>query len=215
MKTIPLRYNISNLRQLTGCLSNNSRDLRIHVTEFYNQITLRGLRISVDHTILGTLFACVLDAEGDVVTEYDSGEQKPEITVEQILKEIEKYGFYVSFNPKEHLKGSQIQYLMTVGKLGFNKIRVITIWDAPIGVKEFKWYVVVFKSKALPGWLNNAYSPSRKEFEKALTDGVAINITDICECHKYRWDWLDYVGNVDDIILDNAGDNYGSEYRRS
>ena len=215
MKTIPLRYNISNLRQLTGCLSNNSRDLSIHVTEFYNQLSVRGLRISVDHTVLGTLFACLLDADGDCITYYEPGKKKPELTVDQILSELEKFGFYVTFNPKANLKGSQVQYLMTVGKLGYNKIRVITIWDSPIGVKTFKWYVVVFKSKYLPGWLNNAYSPSIKEFQNALMDGHAINITDICECHKYRWDWLDYVGNVDDITLDNAGDNYGSKYRRS
>lgn len=215
MNPMPLRYNISNLRQLTGCLSNNSRDLSIHVTEFYNQPTIRGLRISVEHTIMGTLFACVIDASGKLITDYGNQGQFHEFTVEDILGELEKYGFYVTYNPRYNLKGTQIEYLMTINKLGYDKIRVLDVWNAPIGVKESKWYVVVFRSKAHPDWLNNAFSPSEKEFKQALVDGTAINITDICECHKYNWSWLDYVGNIDDILLDNAGDDYVSEYRRS
>lgn len=215
METMPLRYNISNLRQLTGCKSNNSRDLVISVTEFYNNFPFRGLRISVNHPVLGVLFACVVNARGDLVTDYNEQNMKHEFTIEEILEELHKYGFYVTYNPRENLKSKQIEYLMTVDKLGFDKIRVVNVWDAPIGTKEYDWYVVVFRSKKLPTWLINSYSPSKKEFNKALVEGSALNITQLCECHRFRWDWLDYVGNVKDIILDNAGDDAMSEYMRS
>jgi len=215
LKQLPLRYNISNWRQLSGCLSNNSRNLSIHVTEFYNQTPLNGLRISVDHSVLGTLFACVVNARGDIVTCYDEQAMMHEFTTQEILEELHKYGFFVTFNPRENLKGNQIQFLMTVNQIGYDKIRVMYVYNTDTGVKLSKWYVVVFKSKHHPMWLDNTYSCSEKEFKEALAKGTAMNITDICECHKYRWDWLDYVGNIDDIILDNAGDDYVSEYSRS
>lgn len=215
MNQTPLRYRISNLRQLTGCLSNNSRELAIHVTEFYNNYPFRGLRISVDHEVLGSLFACVINARGDIVTNYKEQAMMHEFTVDEILSEIEKYGFYVTYDPKSNLDGNQIQYLMNINQFGYDKIRVMYVWDAPIGVKETNWYVVAFRSKKHPSWLNNSYSASKSEFNKALLDGSAMNITELCECHKFRWDWLDYVANIDDIILDNSGDDYVSQYRRS
>ena len=215
MNPMPLRYNISNVRQLTGCLSNNSRDLHIHVTEFYNQFPFRGLRISVDHDVLGTLFAYTIGARGDIVTDYGQEQDKHEFAISEILSEIEKYGFFVTYNPRENLKGDQVEYLMTVNGLGYDKIRVIHTWEAPLGVKEYKWHVVAFKSKYHTKWLNNTYQPSTKEFQDSLLEGTAMNISAICKSKKFRWDWLDYVANINDIVLDNAGDDHVSEYYRS
>jgi len=214
MKKMPLRYNISSWRQLPQCLSNNSRKLHLHITDFIQSNDLRGLRIAVDHDMYGTLFACCVNARGSLVTRSNNGPAELlddpisyELTTEQILKELHKYGFEVTYNPRENLPGKQIRYLMTLEQLHYDKIRVMATWTAPNGTKEFKVKVVAFQAKYHKYWLNNGYSPSEKEFTKALLDGTAINLTEVSETEHYRWDWLDYVANINDIIKDNAGDD--------
>lgn len=202
----PLRFKISSWRQLVGCVSNNNCDLHIHVTDFYNNDILRGFRISVDHDSFGTVFACVLQARGTMITETaEYGES--ELSADSIIAELAKYGFLVTYAPNENLSSGQLEYLMTLKNLGYDKIRIINPWTSANGEKEFEPKVVAFQSSPLGDWLNNAYSPYIDEFTKALLDGTAVNLTYISKTKKYRWDWLkDFVGNIDDIIQDNADD---------
>ena len=213
MNQMPLQYRISIWRQAKECLSNNSQKLHIHTTDFISNDKLQGFRISVDHEIFGTLFACVLNARGLIVSDLDATDpllEDPiyyELSTQQILQELRKYGFWIEYNPREALPGDQLDYLMTLKGLNYDKIRVMNTWTAPRGVKEFKTNIVVFNSTKHRYWLNNDYAPSEKEFTQALLDGSAANLTEICKTKKFRWDWLDYVANIDDIIRDNAGDN--------
>ena len=207
----PLRYNISSWRQLPQCLSNNSRELSIHVSDFMGHHGLRGFRISVDHTMFGTLFACVLNASGSIITPV-MGYERPEdfrsseLTTDQILGELRKYGFIITYKPRKHLGGRQLNNLMTLQGLHYEKIRLLNVWKMQNGVQAFSLKVVAFNPTAHGQWLNNAYSASEKEFLDALEDGTAINLTEISETEKYSWDWLDYVANIDDILKDNAWD---------
>ena len=205
---LPLRYKISSWRQLPDCRSNNDRELRIHVVDYFNNLELRGFRISVDHPRFGTLFACVLEARGRLITDIDEY-GRSELSSEAILGELKKYGFYITYVPNENLPSETLEYLITLDKLGYDKIRIIDVWEASAstGVKNFKPMIVAFQVKPLGDWLNNAYSPSLKEFTQALTDGTAINLTDISKTKQLRWDWLKgYVLNIKDIIRDNADD---------
>lgn len=199
-----LRYKISSWRQLPQCLSNNSRHLRIHVVDLFNNDTLRGFKISLEHEQFGIIFACVIHARGDIVSD-ESSYGKFDLSTEVILKELEKYGYLITYEPNKNLSSSQLEYLMTLKGLGYDKIRILNVWTAPDGAKNFSPKVVAFQSNPLGDWLNNAYAPPESEFLKALLDGTAVNLTNMSKTRNYRWDWLkDFVANVDDIIEDNA-----------
>ena len=203
---IPLRYSITSWRQLPHCLSNNSRDLRIHITDFVNNDLLRGFRISVDHVTMGTLFACVLEARGVLVTNPDEY-SADELSVQNILDELAKYGFLVEYKQKLGLSGEQLEYLNSIKELGYDKIRILNVWEVVRGGKAWNPKVVAFMSSPLGDWLNNGYSASKYEFTNALVEGTAINLTDTSKAKQYRWDWLkDFVAGIDDIINENADD---------
>ena len=69
MNTIPLRYNISDWHQAVQCLSNNSEHLHINVSDYVQNDSIRGTKISVIHDMYGTLFAYIVDAVGELVSD--------------------------------------------------------------------------------------------------------------------------------------------------
>lgn len=203
MLSQPLQYNISDWHQLSGTKSNNSRDLSISVSDIIQDSRLTGLRIQLNHKHFGVLFACVLNAQGNMITEFNDN-LVVEFTPEQILAELKKYGFLITFEPKEHLPVNQIAYLMSLKEMGYEKLRILNVYTYLNGVKQFQWYVVAFNIKENPTWLNNEYSPSEKEFITALKNGSALNISALSKTNKWSWSWLNYVANIDDILEDNA-----------
>lgn len=200
----PLRYQISNWKQLPNCKSNNSKQLHLHVTDFIQNNDINGVRITLDHDVYGELFSYVVNASGSLVSTFDK-DIKYELTTDDILTQLAKYGFLITFHSWEDLSGDQVQYLMTLQNLHFDKIRLLSVWDAPNGVKEFKLHVVAFQVEQLPDWLNAGYAPSKTEFLDALNSGYAINISAISETRNYRWDWLyNWVADIGDVLADNA-----------
>ena len=200
----PLQYTIDDWHDLPACRSNNDRQLHIHVADFKNDERLSGVRITVEHEVFGTVFSCIKGARGTIISEK-SPEVISELTTQQILDELEKFGFLVTFAQWKTLPGNQVQYLMTLNTLKFDKIRLLNVWNAPNGLKEFKPKVVAFKIKYLPDWLQASYSPSETEFVKAINSGYAINISAISFDEKFSWDWLyNAVINIDDVIAVNA-----------
>lgn len=195
----PLRYRISDWSQLPEVQSNNSTQVKIAVSEITNDV-LTGTRIQVVHELFGVLFSCVINAKGDMVSELDTNIVF-ELTPEQILAELEKWGFIISYVQPLSLPDNQIAYLQNIKELGFDKIRVLLVQDYPNGLEEPHWYVVVFNAKQNPYWLNSDYSPRREEFLKAQDNGSAINITGILNAKKWSWSWLvGKVLNIDDIL---------------
>lgn len=203
---MPLQYKIRTWRQLVYCLSNTNRDLRIHVTDIFNNDLLSGFKISVDHPMLGTLFACVLEARGELI--YEDEEYSPsELSVDSILNELKKYGFLVTFAQRLGLGGPQLEYLMAIRELGYDKIRLLGTWKMEHNVKTTDVKVVAFRSESLSEWIHNTYSASFDEFNDALLNGFALNLSGMSQARQYRWDWLkDCVDNIDDIIADNLSD---------
>lgn len=198
MKVVPLRYNISDWHQLVECKSNNSSNLRIAVSDLIQNDSVTGTRISVQHASYGSLFTYVIGASGELVT--PESEIGPELTVAQLLKEISRYGFLVTFDAKAHLPGAQLQFLLTLQNLHYDKLRLLTVTYGQYA----RTYIVAFKIADHPNWIDNTAIATGSEFNTATADGSAFNISTISEAENYRWDWLDYVANIDDIIADNA-----------
>ena len=199
------QYKISNWHQLIGCQSNNSRELHINVTDFIQSKVTTGKRISVNHARFGCLFSTVLGCDGSLVTS-NSLEVITDLDPGTILSELRKYGFYVQYDPVDKLPGDQINYLMTLRDLGFDKLRILNVWHLENGVKVFVTYVVAFNVSENVQWLNSGYAPSKTEFSRSLENGTAINLTNISNTKNYRWDWLyNWVANIDDIIADSEG----------
>lgn len=203
----PLRYRVSSWRQLPDCMSNTSRQLHIHVADIYYRHDFSGFRISIDHEMFGTLYAVTLNAKGSIVYEADH-ECDQYTSTQAILAMIRKYGFLVDYSPMDDLPSAQIEYLISLRDLKYDKIRVLNVWKTIHGEQQFTQYIVGFKVANHEYWLNNDYSPSETEFINALVDGSAINVTKIGREHNFNWDWLTYVANIDDIIKQLAGDPY-------
>lgn len=204
---MPLRFNISDWHQLCKVQSNNSRQLSITVQDLVSSNILTGLLIQVMHADYGCLFSCVVEGSGSLLTE--NAGHVHEFTTAQILAELYKYGFDVTYNPRAHLPGSQVNFLMSLKPLGYDKLRVLNVWAIENGVRTFKWYVVAFNLSLNPNWINNGYAARESEFLESLRNGSAVNVSAIKsnmypESHNWSWSWLDYIASIDDILSENA-----------
>lgn len=196
---MPLRYEISNWDQAVQCLSNNSTKLHIRISHINNNQNFSGIRIAVEHDMYGILFSTVIQAEGEIITPLGDDE----LTTDDILVQLSKFGFLITYAYNDRMTEEQIEYLITLDGLKFDKIRVLPVIEYNrIGSREVKMYVVVFQSDKLPKWLNENIAISRSEFLNALGKGSALNLEGISETKKFVWDWLTFVGTIKDIIND-------------
>lgn len=200
----PLRYNISNWLQLSECISNNSKDLFITVRQIIDDGShrLRGTNILVNHSQYGTLFACLVNADGSLLSSDPVSGKIKEFSIDEICEELYKFGFDVTFHINQHLSGDQISYLMTISDLGYDKLRRLYVQDKPDG--RYSEYIVVFNVAKCPDWINLDFTCGKKPFVEALISSGAMNLTDLEQTKGFDWTWLTYVANIDDIIEDNG-----------
>ena len=189
----PLRYKISNWCQAKDCLSNNSNNLHIVVSDYLQNTSLSGTKVEIVHNKLGTLFAYIVDASGELVSDVG-----PMLTTTQVLKELARYGFLIEYDQKRYIDPKQLEFLKTLRALSFDKLRLLNVVNPR--TRQTTTCIVVFKIKYLPSWLDNTVSVYQKAFDVAVSDGYAFNVSTVSEAENYRWDWLDYVANIDDII---------------
>lgn len=196
---MPLRFRIEDIHDLPKCKSNNSRDLSLHVSEFSSE-KLSGVRITVEHRIFGSLFTYIINAKGSIITELPDYDEL-DISMKQVLAQLKRFGFLVEYQPKLHLSLDQINYLKTLQELKYDKLRILKTWTYKGVQKVEDLKIVAFQVDPLGDWLNNAYSPSRVDYLKALDDGTAINLTDISRTQNFRWDWLKgKVLSIEDVL---------------
>lgn len=200
-----LRYKISNWTQLVKCRSNNSADLYITVDTVIHDNRLSGTIIKLIHSDFGILFACTVNSSGTILTPDNNSQIIPELTTDQILKELKKFGFDVVFSLEGGLSGDQIDYLITLNNLSFDKLRLLDVYtyDAT-GNKAFSQYVVAFNIEKCPEWVDINYTISSTDFLQALNAGGAMNLTYVSQTKHFDWSWLTYVANIDDIIENNG-----------
>ena len=213
----PLRYNISNWVQLAECKSNNSTDLYITVKQVIDDGShrLTGTIIMVNHTQYGNLFTCLINSSGSLLTPDPVSGIIKEFTTDEILAELNKFGFDVTFEINQHLSGDQISYLMTLDGLGFDKIRKLSAYKDDNTIistsseklqRHYSEFLVAFNVEKCPDWINNDYTCSIKVLNDALISSGAMNLTDLKQTKGFDWTWLTYVANIEDIIRDNNGE---------
>lgn len=201
----PLRYRISKLDDLPKCVSNNSRDLKINVTNFLQNDILVGKRISILHSRFGVLFACTLNCHGNLVSVMDNGID-PDISLSDILKQFAKFGFLIEYRPDGQLSGDQLTYLISISNLNYDKIRIMNVYEYnKVGERINTQYVVAFMSMCNPYWLNANYSCSMSEFKERLAHGSVANLTRVSQDNNYDWSWLqNNIANIQDILDNNS-----------
>jgi hypothetical protein len=199
----PLRYNISNWLQLSECKSNNSVDLYITVKQVIDDGShrLTGIIILVNHKQYGTLFACTIDSSGTLLTPDPVSGRIKEFTTDEILAELNKFGFDVTFEINQHLSGEQISFLMTINDLGYDKLRVLSVQQLD---GHYADYLVAFNVEKCPEWIKNDFTCGRRPFLESLNNSGAMNLTDLKQTKGFDWTWLTYVANIEDIIRDNG-----------
>lgn len=207
----PLRYNISSWFQLPECKSNTSKDLYIVVNRIIDDGShrLMGINIAVRHNQYGTLFACLVNADGTLLHHDENSQIIREFSVDEILAILETFGFYVTFHVNQHLSEDQISYLISLNGLGFDKLRRLIVYQdgttstAYTLQRKYSEYIVAFNVAKCPDWIDMDYTCDMKEFNKAFQDSGAVNLTDLEQTKGFDWTWLTYVADIDDIIRDN------------
>lgn len=199
----PLRYNISSWSQATQCLSNNSRELHITVSSLMGD-SANGQLIAVKHPAYGILFAAMTYGEGTLITTTDAstGDILPWMTTDEILAQLKKFGFIITYDVELHLSGDQITYLMTLNNLGFQHITTISVQMT--GTKR-RNFVIAFNGDEEPEWLEWPCATTKYEFDKKVSEGKVLNVTYLTAKEtEFKWDWLNFIGNIPDIIRDNS-----------
>lgn len=197
-----LQYKISKWDQLSQCRSNNSPDLKIVVSKYVQNQDIEGTKIEVTHPIYGTLFAYTILPRGDLVTNIESDNLET-MHHEMLLNELKRYGFYVLYEEEQYLPVGQVHLLKTLQGLRFDKIRIFAIQNLSSEWKD-SLRVTAFNIMAHENWLNAGYSPTVQEWQNAILDGTAFNVSGLDEAKKYHWDFLyNTVGDIDKILLTN------------
>lgn len=209
----PLRYNISSWFQLPECRSNTSKDLHIVVNRVIDDGShrLMGINIQVRHPQYGTLFACLVNADGTILNHDENSQIIWEFSVDKILTVLATFGFYITFQVNQHLSDDQIAYLTTLNGLGFDKLRRLQVYNSADTIqtaytlqRKYSEYIVAFNVAKCPDWIDIDYTCDIKVFNKAFQDSGAVNLTDLEQTKGFDWTWLTYVANIVDIIRDNG-----------
>lgn len=200
MKT--LRYRISSWDEISQCLSNNDRELHIHCINI-NDKDLSCKIIRLDHDKYGTVFAGMVEGHGSMLSKKD-GISYHMFTSSEILDELEKFGYTISYERDENLSGDQLDYLITLNNLGFDKIRKLPIRlrGTVNNTYSISTIVVGFKIDGVPAeWLDNTYVCPVAEYHDAVDRGTAINISAMSNDRNFSWEWMsDAVMSINDIL---------------
>lgn len=194
-----LQYKISDWKQATSCLSNNSKDLKISVMDYLHNADLEGRIISVFHPKYGILFCAVVNGRGSLLSESDeSGVDLPFMTTAEILVQLEKFGFDIVYEEEPNLSGEQVDLLQDLYNTGFRSITKISV-KYP---KTSRKYVVAYMPYRSVDLLNFGTVVSKPQFDKYLEDGYVINVSTMKP--SLKWDWLTYTCEIQDILDDNS-----------
>lgn len=173
-----LRYSIDSWDQITQCKSNASRHLHLTCDRIVDRC-LSGVVIRVEHEKYGCLFSYLVEGNGTLLTPKPDG-QLFELSTDDVLMELEKFGFLVEFSKTPQLDNDQFSLLAEASQLGYDKIRIMYVGNriqstGPMYTRKAN--LVMFNIDKLPTWLNNQKVCTKNEFSEAVNNGYAINLT--------------------------------------
>ena len=169
--------------------------------------------IKVNHANYGVLFAAMINGSGSLISKEDEeGNDLPFLTTEEILKQLEKFGFYIEYNVESNLPSNVIAYLSELYNLGYDKITQVYLESTSVsGSKVWRPTVIVMKSyQDNDDLLTFNCRLFRDKFYKKLEANSIINVT---HEDNMEWSWLNYIANISDLLDENIDpvDEYQTE----
>ena len=203
--SLPLRYKICQWPQAAKCLSNNSRQLIIKVIDLCDYGNMLGTLIEVVHLHYGTLFAAIPEGKGEIISDKDDkGNELPWMTTEEILKQLLKFGFDITYTERLTLNDDTLAYLMYLRNLGFDKItRIAVMHRTDNNVPYIKTYPLAFKSEHADMLINYGMKIVGKQFNDLLANNWVINLAEK-DNYKLSWNWIDATYGIDTILEENS-----------
>ena len=201
---LPLRYKICQWPQAVKCLSNNSRKLKISVSDVLDGKTLQGTLVSVVHSDYGVLFAAMIDGQGEIISKKDPrGLPLAWMTTKEILTQLGKFGFDITYTERLTLNIETLDCLMRLKNLGFDKVTRIVVFDRHDGSLHKHIYPVAIQTKYNQDVLTYGTLITFRKFTERTSDGYMYNLENLDD-FKLKWDWIDATYNIDDILSENS-----------
>jgi len=198
LRTSPRRYRINKWTQLNKIPSDNSSAVRIKVSEYCNSEILQGININITDPKRGTVFAYTINAQGSL-----PNSQVNELSVEQILQELSRWGFNVEFSPEFNLSRAQSEFIRSFLNMGCTHMRALNVK----GIQET--FLVAFNandkrllkySRNFPHkLLDSTYEFQRQEWNELLTCGI-IQVDKQENYKQFSWNWLHFVADINDLV---------------
>ena len=204
MRDKNLYYEIDSWNQACDCMSNASD--KLHIT--YDIVLDRGINggiIRIEHDDYGCLFSYLVNGSGNLLIP-DCNDVVFELTNDEILMELHKYGFNIKFSKRIDINDSQYQLLSSAQLFGMDKIRLMYVdssWVKQDNHFERKARLVIFNPSHLLNWLDNQKVCTRDEFANAIDNGYAINVTHAVGGLTPGNDWsflYEHIFNVSDLL---------------
>lgn len=158
--------------------------------------------MQVNHTNYGTLFAALIKGSGKLLSGTDEeGQELPFFTTAAILKELERFGFYITYAIKSNLPMGTIAFLNTLRQLGYDKVtRVNVETTTDTGGTIHQNIVLAFKSESNSDLLTFGCKLGSAKYSKKLSENTVMNIT---HQKDTQWDWVEGVYGIEDILDEN------------
>lgn len=146
----------------------------------------------------------MIKGTGALISDTDEdGVAIPFLTTEEILKQIQKFGFIVEYDVKANLPGPVISYLMTMLNLGYVKITRIGVrtLNSDGGIYIRPTVILMKDAPETLDLLRFDETITIAEFMHKLDLNVVVNVTNEPDMN---WDWLTYMANIEDLLQENS-----------
>lgn len=157
----------------------------------------------MNHANYGVLFAAMIQGNGLLVTNTDEeGLDLNFLTTDEILAQLMKFGFYITYDIKQNLPNNMLAFLATIDNIGFDKITRVALESSTVsGQKIWEPTILVIKSEHNTDLLQFDCKLTRKAFNEKLSCNYIMNVS-----HEEGmvWDWVTYICNISDILSENA-----------